>query len=272
MDFANNMKLILCLILLTGSHFFMSTLQAHERATYLGNSAVLIESNNKKILFDPFFHNDFNIYRLVPQDLYDSVMQAKPPYDDIDAIFISHAHEDHFSAKDVIAYLNTHQNTQVFLPEQARSQILAQTPAKNIGSRLHGYKLNFNDEPISETKDGLLVEAVRIPHAGWPGRKDVENFVWRVTLGDGKTVMHMGDADPNDDHYFPFTNHWHKRATDLNMPPYWFFMSAEGRDILSDILNVQRNIGVHVPVAIPGYLQKTGGDFFSKPGKYQELP
>lgn len=272
MDCANKMKLILCLILLTGSHFFMSTLHAHERATYLGNSAVLIESGSKKILFDPFFHNDFNIYRLVPKELYDKVMQAQPPYDAIDAIFISHAHEDHFSSQDVVSYLTTHNNTRVFLPEQAKAQILTQTTANNIVNRLHAYKLDFNQQPVTETHSGLLVEAVRIPHAGWPSRKDVENLVWRVTLEDGKTVMHMGDADPNDDHYFPFSNHWHRRTTDLNMPPYWFFMSAEGRDILNEILNVQHNIGVHVPVAIPGYLEKTGGDFFSTPGKHRELP
>ena len=42
----------------------------------------------------------------------------------------------------------------------------------------------------------LLVEAVRIPHSGWPDhRADVENIVFRVTLDKETTVMHFGDAD-----------------------------------------------------------------------------
>jgi hypothetical protein len=56
---------------------------------------------------------------------------------------------------------------------------------------------------------------VRIPHAGWPGRADIENLVFRVTLksqSESVTVMHMGDADDN--HYLPYKSHWQKRISD----------------------------------------------------------
>jgi len=40
------------------------------------------------------------------------------------------------------------------------------------------------------------VDAVHIPHAGWPtGRTDVQNIAFRITPGDDGTVLHLGDAD-----------------------------------------------------------------------------
>ena len=70
--------------------------------TYLGNEAVMIESGSHKILFDPFFHNDYNTYQLVPEAIRNAIFNGEKPYDAIDIVFISHAHEDHFSAKDML--------------------------------------------------------------------------------------------------------------------------------------------------------------------------
>jgi hypothetical protein len=42
--------------------------------------------------------------------------------------------------------------------------------------------LAFNQTPKSLEVAGLVIDAVRIPHAGWPGRADIENLVFRVTL------------------------------------------------------------------------------------------
>ncbi len=266
------MRIFGLLILLTSSQFFGSTGHAHDEATYLGNSAVLVQSGDNKILYDPFFHNDFGIYRLVPEGLRQAVFKGTPPYDGIDAIIISHAHTDHFDAKDVINYLSQHQDTQLFAPQQAVAEILALNPAETIRPRLHGFALNFGDQPQSMQKHGILVEAVRIPHAGWPSRKDIENIVFRVTLNGQLTSMHMGDADPDDDHYLPFKRHWQARRTDVNLPPFWFFMSAEGRDILNEILNAEQHIGVHVPWQVPKYLLATGEEFFANPGEKRQIP
>ena len=74
-------------------------------ATYLGNEAVMIESGSHKILFDPFFHNDYNTYQLVPEAIRKAIFNGEKPYDAIDIVFISHAHEDHFSAKDMLKFL-----------------------------------------------------------------------------------------------------------------------------------------------------------------------
>lgn len=52
---------------------------AASKAIYLGNEAVLVEHNNRKILFDPFFQNGFNTYPRGPQTIRQSLFKGEPP-------------------------------------------------------------------------------------------------------------------------------------------------------------------------------------------------
>ena len=236
-------------------------------ATYLGNEGVMIDTGKTKILFDPFFHNDYKIYQLVPEDIREAMFKGTAPYDKINAIFISHAHQDHFSATDALKFLKAHSTTQLVAPKQAIDLLVQLPEADKVMSRVKPVSLNFGDQPVEFQFKDILVEAVRIPHAGWPGRANISNMVYRVTLNDSVTVMHMGDADPDDSHYSPFQAHWKKRVTNVAFPPYWFFLSDKGNKILQSRLNALEHVGVHVPVIIPGQLRASGADYFSKPGE-----
>ena len=244
-------------------------------ATYLGNAAILVQDESTKLLFDPFFHKDFSIYQLVPEDIRQAIFQGASPYNNINFVFISHAHDDHFSAIDLLNYLKRHSKVQLVAPKQAIDQLMALSEFsdndKSLMPRLHAVPLGYGDMAWSKTINNTHVSAVRIPHAGWPSRAEVENLVFRVTLIDGSTVMHMGDADPDDEHYLPYKLHWQKQITDTAFPPYWFFFSAEGRDILDDIINAKQHIGVHVPVEVPKRLIGSNKLFFSKPGQVAEI-
>ena len=248
---------------------------AHQASvTYVANEAVLITNGDKKVLFDPFFHKALGIYQLVPQETQQAIFNATPPFDNLTAIIISHAHGDHFSAKDVLKYLQKHPNTQLIAPEQAIIELSALSGFDQIMPQVTSVKLAFNQAPKTFEVAGLVIDAVRIPHAGWPGRAEVENLVFRVTLqslSTSVTVMHMGDADPNDDHYLAYKDHWQKRISDTALPPYWFYFSAEGRDILTDILNVKKSIGIHVPIIIPRQLKASGEDYFSQPEEVRTI-
>lgn len=255
---------------------------AHQRsssATYLGNEAILVTAPGGKVLFDPFFHTSFGIYQLVPDDIKQALMHGDAPYNDISAIVVSHAHADHFSADDVLSYLQAFPQTQLIAPKQAVDKVLERLKghksAKQIASQMHSVDLVLGDAPISVEVSMIEFEAVRIPHSGWPGRAEIENIVFRVTLGntsDGaSTVMHMGDADADDEHYLPYKQHWRKRETDMAFPPYWFYDSAEGNDILNEIINARQSVGVHVPVAVPNRLKNSASDYFSRPGEQRDI-
>lgn len=262
--------LLVCIMLCS-----QCVVMAHQASiTYVANEAVLITNGNKKVLFDPFFHQAFGTYQLVPKETKGAIFSGTPPFDNLTAIIISHAHGDHFAADDVLEYLQKYPDTRLIAPQQAVTELNALVGAKQILSQVTSVKLAFNQAPKSIDVAGLLVDAVRIPHAGWPSRADIENLVFRVTLTNldtSITVMHMGDADPDDDHYLPFKDHWQKRISSIALPPYWFYFSAEGRDILTNILNVKKSIGIHVPTKIPGQLKSSSQDYFSVPSEVRNV-
>jgi L-ascorbate metabolism protein UlaG (beta-lactamase superfamily) len=248
---------------------------AHQSSLiYVANEAVLITNGDKKVLFDPFFHQAFGTYQLVPEDIKRGIFSGTPPFDNLTAIVISHAHGDHFDAEELLKYMLKYPTVQLIAPEQAVTELMALTGAKRIHPQVTSVKLAFNQAPKAFELAGLVIDAVRIPHAGWPSRAEVENLVFRVTLknqGTSTTVMHMGDADPDDDHFLRYKDHWQKRVSNTALPPYWFYFSAEGRDILTNILNVKKSIGIHVPIKIPNQLKSSGQDYFSKPGEIRMI-
>lgn len=239
------------------------------QATYLGNEGVMVSAQGKKILFDPIFDKVFGIYQVVPDEMRKNVLAQHTPFDDIHAVFVSHAHGDHFAAGDVSRYLQKHKHVQLYAPKQAVDMLIDAGFAPN--ERIHAIDLGVGDAPWSHQGGELAVEAVRIPHSGWPGRQDVQNLVFRVQLEDSKTLIHMGDADVNVEHYLPYRAFWKKTPTDMAFPPYWFFYSNEGLDILSFYMHIRHSVGVHVPVNVPDYLRKTGEDFFQTPGEKRDI-
>ena len=81
------MKTSIWIFLLT---ICINTCYSHDQvstATYLGNEAVLISHENSKIVFDPFFHNNYNIYQKVPQVILDKMFENEEPFANISAIF-----------------------------------------------------------------------------------------------------------------------------------------------------------------------------------------
>ena len=105
---------------------------------------------------------------------------------------------------------------------------------------------------------------------------DVQNIVFRVTLDDRVTAMHLGDADTVDGHFAPHSRFWTERATDLALPPYWFFLNEEGRQIVATRLQARYTIGVHVPAEVsddpdqrPEELQ--GFDIFTRPTETRKI-
>lgn len=245
-------------------------------ATYLGNEGIMVEHADTKILFDPFFHNTYNIYQAVPDDIREALFSSEVPYDNIDAIFISHAHGDHFSPDDLVDFLLAHPSTQLIAPQQAIDKVVELEDFEDldpIKPRLHAIKLAYKDDPVELSIGNLKIDAVRIPHAGWPApaRAAVSNLVFRVTLNNAITVVHMGDADPNDEHFKPLIAHWDKQLTNTAFPPYWFMTSENGQLILKQRIKADLNIGVHVPVAVPQELQQSKEKYYSKPGEKNSI-
>jgi len=241
---------------------------------YLANEGVMVTHEDTKILFDPLYDNGFNTYQMVPDEVREKMFAGEFPFDGVDAIFISHFHGDHFSADDVMRLMSANVGIRLYAPAQAVAGMreLADESAQSVFDRVTGLDMEYGDTPMRIEAGALLIEAAYIPHAGWPTRRtDVQNLAFRVTLEDTSTVLHMGDADPRLVHFQADEDYWEERVVDLAIPPYWFFSSDDGLEILENRLTVINSIGIHVPAEfsnasnIPSELG--GYDLFTHPGE-----
>ena len=240
----------------------------------------MVVQGETKVVFDPLFRNSYGHYQLLPRAMKDALYAGEPPFDGIDAVFISQHHGDHFSPEDILRLLKAQPGIHLYAPLQAVNGMrnVATAEDKIIFERVTSVELAYKDAPVTLEMEGLIIEAVRIPHSGWPtGRLDVENISWRVTLNKTTTVLHMGDADPNDVHFERDVTYWDKRHTHMAFPPYWFFSSSGGNAILENRIKPDHSVGVHVPVSIsktpnlrPTELR--GYDLFTEPGEKREIP
>ncbi|MGD9902092.1 MAG: MBL fold metallo-hydrolase [Vicinamibacterales bacterium] len=223
-------------------------------ARYLGNAAVLVADGSTSVAFDPLFRNDFGTYERVPDAIERALFAGAPPFDGLDAVFVSHHHEDHFSAADVLRLLEVRPGLRLYAPAQAVAGMRALAPDRlaAVLDRVTAVALDYGDAPITVQHGALLIEAVRVPHSGWPARQQqVENLAFRVTLGGATTVVHLGDADANDAHFAGDGAFWGRRRTHLALPPYWFFLTPAGRQVLERRTAATHSIGVHVPAEVP---------------------
>lgn len=248
--------------------------QTLTRVQYLANEGVMVAHEETKVLFDPLYDNSYNTYQVVPDSIRAAIFAGSAPYDGIDAVFVSHYHGDHFSAEDLLRLMRSHEGIALYAPAQAVAAIRAIAADEDAGifARATGFDLEYGDAPMFVRTDGLLVEAAYVPHSGWPTRRtDVQNIAFRVTLNDNSTVLHMGDADAKLVHYTGDPAYWEERNIDLALPPYWYFLSEDGREVLENYVNVENSIGIHVPAEfsdpanIPQELEAY--ELFTRPGE-----
>ena len=230
-----------------------------------------------KIAFDPLFRKDYGRYQLLPPELERALFAGEAPFRGLDAVFISHYHEDHFSPADLRRLLEVQPGVRLYAPAQAVATMDLEAGGAAIRSRITAIDLDDDDAPIEMEAGTLRVEAVRIPHAGWPDRNhDVQNLAWRVTLDAAATVVHLGDADARDVHFAREAAYWERRHPHVAFPPYWFFLGEEGSRVLEQRIAAGLTIGVHVPAAMPrppGERPEAlrGHDLFLVPGETREI-
>jgi len=245
-------------------------------AKYLANAGVLITLGETKIVFDPLFDQDFGIYERVPKDMEKALFAGEPPFDGLDAVFVSHHHGDHFSPERMLQLLIARPGLQLFGPSQAVDSMPIDPADADLRGRLHAVELDL-EGTFTQVVGEIEVSAVRIPHSGWPTRHaDIDNIAFRVSLGDAATVLHMGDALTDPAFFDERAGHWAERTLDLALPPYWFFLSNGGKKILDDHIHATEVIGVHVPGSMPDspaqYPEEIRGrTLFSVPGEEKRI-
>ena len=242
-------------------------------AHYLSNAGVLVSVGDSKVLFDAFYSDSYGRFALLSEETYAALLNNQPPYDQIDALFISHAHGDHFSLEPTLAFLKANAQVQVYTSSQVIDQLTKADAG--LASRLHAFELKSGEVSARVKLGALEIDAARLPHVGGERTATIENLAFRVTLNNQVTVMHLGDADPVIQVFAPLQSHWDAKVLDVSFPPYWFLSGADGKQILDEHLNSKSVIGVHVPTEAMSDAQswrsEHAGDLFIFPGETRAI-
>lgn len=252
--------------------------EAQDRVTAILNAGVRTQLGEAKFLFDPLYDNHFGSLAEMDDTLIEAIISGDAPYDNVDAVFVSHAHGDHFSPEYFNRLMAAQSGIQIIAPEQAVADMRAhELWDEGFAARITAIALSNGEAAQKFDVAGATVEAIRTPHAGWPERhSDVHNITFRVSAtrasGELVRVMHMGDADPAKQHFTMNAKFFCCARTNLVMVPFWFFREEDAGMLIDRTLNAQSAVGVHVPVQTPAWLADSEWKHFTAAGQKAEIP
>ena len=71
----------------------------------------------------------------MPDQMVSALLAGEPPFDEVDAVFVSHVHGDHFSALGMAALLTRRPAVKLYAPAQAVTAMAALTDIDALRSR-----------------------------------------------------------------------------------------------------------------------------------------
>jgi L-ascorbate metabolism protein UlaG (beta-lactamase superfamily) len=212
---------------------------------YIANEGVLIASGDKQILIDGLHREYKPAYLFPPPEMQAVLENARPPYDKIDLLLVSHVHLDHFHPESIGQYLKSNARSIFASSGQAVGEI-----AKNFADH---EKVRSQIKPVTHewkrstemNQDGVRIKFLGLRHSG-ERFKDIQNLGHLIEIG-GKKLLHIGDADMTAENFSTFD--LAKEKIDVAFIPYWFLISEDGRKLVREQFNPKQVIAVHIPPA-----------------------
>jgi L-ascorbate metabolism protein UlaG (beta-lactamase superfamily) len=159
--------------------------------TFVGNSGFLVTIGEYKILIDGIFTGFASEY-IQPTEIQELIANAQPPFDNIDLILVTHAHDDHFNIKRVSDYLLKNPGTAFVSTPGAADSLLRRPQLKD---RVTSISLK-SGESRELSVNGIRVVAYDISHGFGPNGETYPNLGFLVDV-DGVKFFHTGDMDPS---------------------------------------------------------------------------
>lgn len=210
--------------------------------TYVGNEGVLISDGTRSVLIDGLHREYDKDYLFPPPDVLTAMETAKPPFDTVRVVLVSHVHLDHFHPESVGLHLKNNPRATLVATSQQMADIARNYKDHElIRNQTREITPEINERVVYE-KDGIKVTLLGMRHGS-------ERFWWVKNLGHiieigGKKLFHFGDADVATDNFSAFDLPSEK--IDIAFVPYWFFLGENGRKIVRDQIAARTNIAVHI--------------------------
>jgi L-ascorbate metabolism protein UlaG (beta-lactamase superfamily) len=208
---------------------------------YVANSGMLIAISGRRFLIDAPIRDGIPPYATSSADERAALESARAPYDNVDAILITHWHEDHFSPEAVAAHLSSSPRTVVISSPEVIDRVRKVAP-KLPASQLRAV-LPEPNAVVQVDVSSVPVRVLRIRHN--PTRRRPEQHVGFL-IGSSTPALHVGDADPAADNFALLKS---LPPVDLAFLPFWYVSDDTNRRFVADSIRPRRIIAMHVPPA-----------------------
>lgn len=190
--------------------------------TYLANEGFMLVGGGRKVLIDALFGEGLRGYAVVSPAQRELLEQARAPFDDVDALFATHFHDDHFNAAAVLAHLTNNSQAFFFSTNQAAEKLRAVPQFDAVKTRVVT-TLPKEGERIHTGHRGIYVQLLNIHH----GRgRPIENLGFLIELA-GKRILHIGDSFAEAAVFQKYE--LIKDRIDVAFLPSWYFLEKDAK-------------------------------------------
>src|SRR5687767_5647765 len=133
--------------------------------TFLANEGVMLSSGTKKVLIDALFLKYETGYAVPADSTHAALELARPPFDAVDLVLVTHRHGDHFHPAPVAAHLRANPRATLVTSRQVLDSLRAGAPthAVALAPRLVARTMAPGTRR-RETVGGVAIELLGLPH------------------------------------------------------------------------------------------------------------
>ena len=206
---------------------------------YVANAGVLVQAEGASFLIDAPIRDGLVPYATSPIDERAHLEQATGPYANVDAILITHFHDDHFNADAVAAHLASNAKAVLLSSPEVVERVRLAYPGLP-SARLRAL-LPERGQSVATTIAGVVVRVLGMRHN--PSRRYPEQHIGFL-VGEVAPVLHVGDADPRPDNFGSLRG---APKADLALLPFWYLSEDTTRAMVRDVIAPRRMAAMHVP-------------------------
>jgi L-ascorbate metabolism protein UlaG (beta-lactamase superfamily) len=225
----------------------LASVGAAPEIRYIANAGMLVSTPGARFMIDAPIRDGIAPYANSSAAERTLLENARAPYDAVDAILVTHWHEDHFSAEAVAAHLAANTRTLLIASPEVVERVRASAPALPAARLRAVLPAPGRAERIEV--GGEPVHVLRLRHN--PTRRLPEQHLGFL-IGGVTPVLHVGDADPVADNFDVLDG---LPAVDVAFLPFWYVSDQTNRRMVETVMRPRRIVAVHAP---PRDLEKIG--------------
>jgi L-ascorbate metabolism protein UlaG (beta-lactamase superfamily) len=223
------------------------------KITFVANAGFLIEAGEHKVAIDALLQPWAGYQSLQAADV-SKMENARWPFDEVDLIFVTHDHFDHYAVDVLEAHLEQNSDSTGLSTQGVEEALRVIADDESLLDRMIGKKVR-SGEKAQMIINEIGVELMHFPHG--PGSP--ENLGVIFSIG-GFQVLHTGDLNPDQTLDVLRNYQLSEKEIDVAMVPAFWLTISRYQEFLEEI-NARYFIPMHFDPAASSMLEEMQADF-----------